>query len=367
MGTSYRGSEAFMILCSSNSKQPSLNNHPPFPPQLKYIRSVDAVGYTDEELDFFPDGDDDSDSVRANTPGLMADLKLADRNPSARCCSGKFLMHWSWMQTKRGGSIVELFEGYFDVSLSYGKLEYDGHACSIDSVFGFWVVCVRKDEDGKEIGIGSGSEDGDYCTVDYFIWNNRDMESTFDVHGAAHYWKALAIQAIELDEAGVDDIFNINILSAMHMLMHAWDEVSSETIRNCWHHTGTLVGENEDWADVFVAHDAPDSDESGESDVEMVDATSSTQAGWELVLKFAQSDWTLPHVEQELMTLLRDDYDAAYWRKPLKAVMDAEGNVAEAVSAVTLLMPSDFEDHPSQSLQPLSDWNQFASCSSQRC
>ncbi|KAK0215530.1 hypothetical protein IW262DRAFT_1299790 [Armillaria fumosa] len=96
----------------------------------------------------------------------------------------------------------------------------------------------------------------------------------------------------------------------------------------------------------------------------MVDATSSTQAGWELVLKFAQSDWTLPHVEQELMTLLRDDYDAAYWRKPLKAVMDAEGNVAEAVSAVTLLMPSDFEDHPSQSLQPLSDQDQFASCSS---
>ncbi|KAK0219797.1 hypothetical protein IW262DRAFT_1460902 [Armillaria fumosa] len=96
----------------------------------------------------------------------------------------------------------------------------------------------------------------------------------------------------------------------------------------------------------------------------MVDATSLTQPDWELVLKFAQSDWTLPHVEQELMTLLRDDYDAADWSKPLKAVMDAEGDVAEAVSAVTLLMPSDFEDHPSQSLQPLSDWNKFASCSS---
>ncbi|KAK0213858.1 hypothetical protein IW262DRAFT_1518160 [Armillaria fumosa] len=136
---------------------------PPFPLRLKYIRSVDAVGYTDEELDFFPDGDDDSDSVHANAPGLMADLKLANRNPSARCCSGKFLMHRSWIQTKCDGSIVELFEGYFDVSLSYGKLEYDGHACSIDSVFGFWAVQARKDEGGKEIGIESGSEDDGCC------------------------------------------------------------------------------------------------------------------------------------------------------------------------------------------------------------
>ncbi|SJL15042.1 uncharacterized protein ARMOST_18524 [Armillaria ostoyae] len=136
---------------------------PPFPLRLKYIRSVDAVGYTDEELDFFPEGDDDSNSVRANAPGLMADLKLAGRNSSARCCSGKFLMHRSWTQTKRDGSIVELFEGYFDVSLSYGQMKYDGHACSVDSVFGFWAVRARKDEDGKEIGIELDSEDGGCC------------------------------------------------------------------------------------------------------------------------------------------------------------------------------------------------------------
>ncbi len=84
---------------------------PPFPLRLKYIRSVDAVGHTDEELNTFPESDDDSDSVRANAPGLISDLKLAGRNPSARCCSGKFLMHRSWTQTKRDGSIVELFEG----------------------------------------------------------------------------------------------------------------------------------------------------------------------------------------------------------------------------------------------------------------
>ncbi len=73
-------------------------------------------------------------------------------------------MHRSWTQTKRDGSIVELFEGYFDVSLSYGQMKYNGHACtSVDNVFGFWAVRARKDEDGKEMGIELGSEDGGCC------------------------------------------------------------------------------------------------------------------------------------------------------------------------------------------------------------
>ncbi|KAK0465849.1 hypothetical protein IW261DRAFT_1574692 [Armillaria novae-zelandiae] len=136
---------------------------PPFPLHLKYIRSVDAVGYIDEELNFFPEGDNYLDSVCANALGLMADLKLADRNPSVGCCSGKFLMHQSWTQSKRDGSIVELFQGCFDVSLSYGELEYNGHACRVGSVFGFWAVRTRKDEDRDEIGIELGSEDGGRC------------------------------------------------------------------------------------------------------------------------------------------------------------------------------------------------------------
>ncbi|KAK0472887.1 hypothetical protein IW261DRAFT_1570496 [Armillaria novae-zelandiae] len=133
---------------------------PPFPLHLKYIWSVDAIGYIDGQLNFFPEGDNYSDSIHANTSGLMADLKLADRNPSVRCCSGKFLMHRSWMQSKRDGSIVELFQGCFDVSLSYGELEYNSHACHVSSVFGFWAVHTRKDEDRDEIGIELGSEDG---------------------------------------------------------------------------------------------------------------------------------------------------------------------------------------------------------------
>ncbi len=28
-------------------------------------------------------------------------------------------------------------------------MKYDGHACSVDSVFGFWAMRARKDEDGR--------------------------------------------------------------------------------------------------------------------------------------------------------------------------------------------------------------------------
>ncbi|KAK0474527.1 hypothetical protein IW261DRAFT_1422828 [Armillaria novae-zelandiae] len=134
-------------------------------PKVPYFaEDVDAIGYIDEQLNFFPEGDNYSDSIHANAPGLMADLKLADRNPSVGCCSGKFLMHRSWTQSKCDGSIVELFQGCFDVSLSYGESEYNNHACHISSVFGFWAVRVRKDEDGDEIGIELGSiEDGGHC------------------------------------------------------------------------------------------------------------------------------------------------------------------------------------------------------------
>ncbi|KAK0201232.1 hypothetical protein DFS33DRAFT_1387170 [Desarmillaria ectypa] len=71
---------------------------PPFPMRLKYIRAVDTIGYIGEELNFFPKSDDDA--VRSNAPGLMADLKLAGRNPSASRCLRKFLMHRCWVQTK---------------------------------------------------------------------------------------------------------------------------------------------------------------------------------------------------------------------------------------------------------------------------
>jgi len=54
----------------------------------------------------------------------------------------------------------------------------------------------------------------------------------------AHYRRAFCERAIDLDEAGEDDIYKINLLEVMMMANDAWDAISAETIRNCWNHTG---------------------------------------------------------------------------------------------------------------------------------
>ena len=54
----------------------------------------------------------------------------------------------------------------------------------------------------------------------------------------AHYRKAFCARAIDMDDAGEEDIYKINLLEVMLMARQAWDAVSPETIANCWRHTG---------------------------------------------------------------------------------------------------------------------------------
>lgn len=76
----------------------------------------------------------------------------------------------------------------------------------------------------------------------------------------ARYRTLLCIRAIELDDAGEADIWKIDVLSAMKMLKAAWDEVTLETISNCWKHTGISPGEDEEWEDIYIDADAPEDD-----------------------------------------------------------------------------------------------------------
>lgn len=60
--------------------------------------------------------------------------------------------------------------------------------------------------------------------------------------GAIHDFKLkyrhlMCLRAIDLDEAGEDDIYKLNVLEAILLVEKAWDSVSKETIRNCWAHT----------------------------------------------------------------------------------------------------------------------------------
>jgi hypothetical protein len=50
--------------------------------------------------------------------------------------------------------------------------------------------------------------------------------------------RAFCARAINLDEAGEPDMFDINILEAMFMAKQAWEEVSVDMINHCWKHTG---------------------------------------------------------------------------------------------------------------------------------
>ena len=46
----------------------------------------------------------------------------------------------------------------------------------------------------------------------------------------------MCICAIELDDAGADNIYKMNLLKAMLLIMEAWNDMSQETIKNCWAH-----------------------------------------------------------------------------------------------------------------------------------
>lgn len=54
----------------------------------------------------------------------------------------------------------------------------------------------------------------------------------------ALYKRETCIRAVELEEAGVEDIWKINILEAIMQAKRCWKEVKVSTIRNCWNHTG---------------------------------------------------------------------------------------------------------------------------------
>lgn len=54
----------------------------------------------------------------------------------------------------------------------------------------------------------------------------------------AHYRKAFCARAVDLDEAGEEDIYKINLLEVMLMVRRAWDAVTPETIAHCWKHSG---------------------------------------------------------------------------------------------------------------------------------
>ncbi|THU93936.1 DDE-domain-containing protein [Dendrothele bispora CBS 962.96] len=145
----------------------------------------------------------------------------------------------------------------------------------------------------------------------------------------AHYRTLLYRRALELEEQGEADIYDIDLLTAMRLLHEAWNEgVSAETIRNCWRHTGISPDDSDDWEDV------------DNSDVEMVedDSESTLHEAWRVLMAYATSDWSRSQAEDELKAVLQDEFNPVDWQGPLNAVMECE-DTESAVEAVNSLMP----------------------------
>lgn len=62
----------------------------------------------------------------------------------------------------------------------------------------------------------------------------------------AKYTKKFIRRIMLRDEAGYDNLHTIDQLEAMIMIEEAWNEVSQDTIKNCWRHAKILPGSGPD-------------------------------------------------------------------------------------------------------------------------
>ncbi|KAF9256819.1 hypothetical protein L218DRAFT_1006940 [Marasmius fiardii PR-910] len=138
----------------------------------------------------------------------------------------------------------------------------------------------------------------------------------------------------------------------MRLLSEAWDEVSAETIQNCWRHSGVVPNDDTKWEDLFISNDALL--DSGVSDIEMCDNTQSVwqlPSSWGIISKCATSNWTLPFTEKKLKDILGEAYNPDHWSKALYAVAGVK-STKDAVAAVEALILTCQNSHSHSMPQP---------------
>ncbi|KAG2074203.1 hypothetical protein BDR04DRAFT_1126852 [Suillus decipiens] len=119
--------------------------------------------------------------------------------------------------------------------------------------------------------------------------------------GIIHCFKAIyycnfCAHAIDLDDAGEQDIYRLNILKGMTMAKQACDPTVSLNLRS---------------------HINP--------------------ATWNIVHKFATTEMSLPMVENDLKAHLHEHYVDSDWRPALKAISDAKGDTNIALNTINAL------------------------------
>ena len=117
----------------------------------------------------------------------------------------------------------------------------------------------------------------------------------------AHYRRRFCQEALKRDSSGQADIYSFNLLETLHMACDAWDDVTAETIKNCWKHAG-------------IQRDP----------IILRIPLTLIQRGWNVIYMFADSGMTLPQAEDSLKKIFGDQYNDDYWRPALKVVTETE-------------------------------------------
>lgn len=117
----------------------------------------------------------------------------------------------------------------------------------------------------------------------------------------AHYRQRFCQEALKRDTSGQADIYSFNLLETLHMACDAWDDVTAETIKNCWDH-----------ADIQ------------RDPIILRVPVNLAQKGWNVINTFASSGMTLPQAEDVLKKIFGDQYNDDYWRPALKIVTETE-------------------------------------------
>ncbi|KAG8755972.1 hypothetical protein FRC14_003499 [Serendipita sp. 396] len=107
----------------------------------------------------------------------------------------------------------------------------------------------------------------------------------------------------------------------MVMVKTAWNEVSPDTIKNCWNHTRI---QRPRLPKITLQRPHPSMPEN-------------LAAGWAIVVQFAMAEWSFPEVHARLQQHLGDQYVAAEWNEPLDAVLNAENDTDAALEALETL------------------------------
>ena len=147
----------------------------------------------------------------------------------------------------------------------------------------------------------------------------------------AHYRHAFCTHALNCDKAGEREIYNITLLEAMLMARQAWDAVSATTIKNCWEHTSIQR------APIMLRVNRVPLATDSKAPSGLSVQSPANSAAWDIIEQFATTEMGLLDVENALQTHLGAGYINGKWRPALKAVMDAEGDLELALTAVKTL------------------------------